>query len=1268
MLKLHYANHMEALIEPLLVRIEALQVSDPFTPITIIVPNASVAHFIRFQVAQKLGVSAHINFHYLRRFLTEQVQEADPRIRILETESLQLLLFEHLNTPEVLQRIELEPVRTYLDIAESLEEREGRCIQLAQQLAQLFEEYGYARRDMLKAWREGKSGLKAEGEGSEDINRDRGPWLRAEKWQRILWRGLFDDDGSIRIYPLKNHLIEGLEGLTSPEVRRDQSLSSSKSARRQRSKAQQPALFLTEADQGQADPRAHLRRNRKKGDEVARWMFLPEAIQATESKLNLPENIFVFGLSYVALAYAYIFSKLSALTQFHIFALNPCCEFWEDVDHRLNVARQGWISRSAKLDDFIDQDDPFNLEDPDDTPALRLWGRPGREYIRLLNQLTDCEFESCYRDPIEYRQHIKHPQARTTLSHVQSDILNRVPARPPLAEDLEHDGTIRLLACPGIRREVEIVADEIWRLVSSSKSGRSPIRFHEIAVMVTDAKRQEYLTHIESIFKQRYGLPFNMIDRSLSAQSRVLEGAIRLLALPLGELSYSEVINVACHPMVGSKTGVNLDQWRRWGDQLNVRFGADKSALDGTYIKQDVYHWDQGLKRLLLGLFMEGERSGDERVFTVKLNTQDSHHSGLDSMNAWVPFDMGGDQFQTAGQMIHLIRCLLLDAKQVSQSKLSLAMWCKYFTRLFTHYLKAQSSADEQAISRCIETIDELKHVDLEGTPIRYEVAQTMLKARLKRLDSTRGQHQADGIVVSSMLPMRAIPFNTIFILGLGEQDFPAKTPQNPIDLRQAQQLPGDVSPSQRDRYLFLETVLSARERLVLSYVSADDRTGDLLEPSAVVRELHFILRGYLGPSGLKAERHPLSAYNNLYDQLLSKKDPSPNQTSTPWLYTPVCSPEVIKGIRAKEMRNRLNKFLGGTMMPREQLESAIKVWSMPGINQFLDLSTPPKLDRDKSAITRFRLSDLKAFLFSPLQGSAKALLKMSEPEIHDFEAILNDPLHDESYKQHNLLQKSFWRGGGDEAKINLIYEDLFKLASLKGEAPVDYFAAKQKISDQRILNIWRLNAHQFQLYGLDKWQAVSIGEGREFEEVSRRLPPIQLDVPLLQGGHAKVELVGRISPLRPDLGATMHCLSSGGVGEHLFLKGFLEMVFLAAAQQALPKTFKVYLNPTGDFRAANLQKNYYTPNPVEAREYLSLIVSHLISSGLHTYRLPIRSALKWKEALKRNQYQALIIRPEDKEQGPIKNLRPFSTPPSDFAIKSVTERLGPWFSSEVTF
>jgi exodeoxyribonuclease V gamma subunit len=821
--------------------------------------------------------------------------------------------------------------------------------------------------------------------------------------------------------------------------------------------------------------------------------------------------------------------------------------------------------------------------------------------------------------------------------------------------------------------------------------------------MVTDANRQEYLTHIESIFRERFGIPYNMIDRSLSAQSRMLEAALRLLDLPLGELTYLEVMGVACHPLIGGGAGVDLDDWRRWGDALNVRFGADERALEGTYIDRDVYHWDQGLKRLLLGLFMEGERSGDERIFEV-------------GERAWVPVDVGGDHITSAGRMIHLIRCLLLDATQMSEARLSLARWCQLFTRVFMRYLKPVSPADEQVISRCIETIEELKRVDLEGTSIRYEVAQSMLRARMKQLDSTRGQHQADGVVVSSLLPMRAIPFHTIFVLGLGEQEFPAKTPQDPIDLRQAQQLAGDVSPSQRDRYLFLETLLSARERIIMSYVALDDRTGDSLEPSAVVRELHFILRGYVGPSGLQSEIHPLSAYAPIYDSLSlplrrldldqrerddlrddqidaqsdlghafdethdsispkqSVKESSEERSEGPgryeaerpgWAPSVVASSDILRGIRAYRLREHLNQFIGGHTIPREELESAIKIWSQPELNRYLDLSAPPSLERDQSAITRLTLHDLYAFLRSPLQGSARAMLRLRYDEVIDQEATLNDPLHYSYLKRFNLLQTAFWRGGGDRERTASVYEDEFDRATLRGETPVGFFAQAQRAQDGQVLHTWLLNAHQFQLRDLSSWLAVSIGEGREFEDVGRRLPPLRLSVPLAQGGDAQVELVGRMSPLRPDLGATLHCLPSGGVGEHLFITGFLEMVMLAAAQQPLPRVFEVYLNPYSDFRSAQLYRRYYTPNPAQARDYLKTLITEL-TQGFHAYRLPIRAVLRWRDALARDAAAPLSIRPDDPERGPIKELRAFPPPPPAVAVEMVQRRLGPWFNSEV--
>ena len=1268
MLHLSYANHMEALIEPLLERIKARQEEDPFRPISLIVPNPSIAHFVRFQVAQRLGVSAHLEFHYLRRFLMERVQEADEKIRILEGESLQLLIFKHLNRPETLQHITLEPVRTYLDIAESPEEREGRSIQLAGQLARLFEEYGYARQEMLAHWREGKSTLKT------------GSWARAERWQRTLWRGLFDDEGAIRF--------------EAEEEERPQS--TSKRRTRSRRVTAQPALFY------QDDRPTKSSRKTKKNQ--PRWMFLPEAVRATQERMTLPDQIYVFGLSYVAFAFARIFSSLSAYADIMIYALNPCCEFWEDVDHRLDVAREGWRSRKDRVEDFQNQEDPFNLEDPNDTPALRLWGRPGREYIRTLNQLTDCEFDPYFIDPLAPYEEAGLPAP--LLKSLQQDILYRTPARPPLIEDHPPDPSVRLIACPGVRREVEVIADEIWRFMSEAERKGQPLRFHQIAVMVTDYQRQDYLTHIDSIFRERYQIPFNMIDRQLSAQSRVLEGILRLLELPLGDFGYLQVIGVATHPVIGGALeGINLDRWRRWGEHLKIRFGADQSALENTYVDRDVYHWDQGLKRLLLGIFMEGESSGDERIFEV-------------DERAWVPFDAGGDRLHDAGQMIHLCRCLLLDATRAKRERLSLGEWCMFFIRLLNRYIGAKSPADEQALSRCLETIEELRETDLEGAKISYEVAQTLLKGRLKQLDSRRGQHQADGVVVSSMLPMRAVPFHTIFLMGMGEKDFPAKTPQDPLDLRQAQLHPGDVSPSQRDRYLFLETLLCARERLVISYVAFDDRTGDPLEPSAVIRELHFISRGYLGPSGLKAERHPLSAYDLSYDWALPypisssetaqfetlwaspfscqptlrredhhredqpeliMKDLKREISTAPlsgedsslrgWLIGPAgrpfTAPEVLKGIRAARLRGALSDFIGVKMIPREELSSAIKLWSRESLNTYLGIEAPPTLERGEGARTRLSLSAIRGFLLSPLQGSARAMLRLEDDYIIDEEAPLHDPLHFHPFDRNDLLSRAFWEGDGLRAEVGQLYDLLFERASLKGQAPVGIFADEQRRRDHRALNTWIQNIHAFQLPQLTHWKHISVGEAREFELLDERLPPLRITAPLPQGGEVTVELTGRLSPLQPDYGATLHCTPRESVAESLFLTGFLEMVFLAAMKRPLKRTFDVYLSPLGEQQVSKLKRTYKTPTPAQARDWLSLIVAEMLQ-GFHAYRLPIKAVLKWREHLIRDSMAPFRVRYEDNPRGPIPTPERFPIPPQMVALNMVEQRLGPWFHSEV--
>ncbi|MFW9278408.1 hypothetical protein, partial [Glaesserella parasuis] len=63
-----------------------------------------------------------------------------------------------------------------------------------------------------------------------------------------------------------------------------------------------------------------------------------------------------------------------------------------------------------------------------------------------------------------------------------------------------------------------------------------------------------------------------------------------------------------------------------------------------------------------------------------------------------------------------------------------------------------------------------------------------------------------------TLLPMRAIPFKVVCLLGMNEGEFPRQQTINSFDLMQYAPQKGDRSRRDDDRYLFLEALLSAQQ------------------------------------------------------------------------------------------------------------------------------------------------------------------------------------------------------------------------------------------------------------------------------------------------------------------------------------------------------------------------------------------------------------------------------------------------------------------------
>ena len=132
---------------------------------------------------------------------------------------------------------------------------------------------------------------------------------------------------------------------------------------------------------------------------------------------------------------------------------------------------------------------------------------------------------------------------------------------------------------------------------------------------------------------------------------------------------------------------------------------------------------------------------------------------------------------------------------------------------------------------------------------------------------SLPGERRDRGLVV----PMRAIPFRAVFVLGLGQAAFPRPAGRHELDIRATERRAGDVDRREQDLYMLLKTLLSARDQVVLSYVARDEITGDELPASSVLSELRAILsQGTLNDAGLarlfcddRKARPPLRRYDD---------------------------------------------------------------------------------------------------------------------------------------------------------------------------------------------------------------------------------------------------------------------------------------------------------------------------------------------------------------------------------------------------------------------
>ncbi|MEW8027216.1 MAG: exodeoxyribonuclease V subunit gamma [Candidatus Thiodiazotropha sp.] len=535
----------------------------------------------------------------------------------------------------------------------------------------------------------------------------------------------------------------------------------------------------------------------------------------------LPPRVFIFGIPTLSPGYLEIIRHVASLIDVHLFLLNPCEAHWADIASPGEQAQMALQSREEEL--YLEVGNPL----------LATMGRQGRDFFAAVNEM-DPGGEELYQ-----RQ-----QDDLLLHQMQNQIL--ILSEPQ--SGCSSDGSITLHRCHSAMREVEVLYDQLLALLDDLPD----LTTSDILVMTPDIDR--YAPLIKAHFASpgsRPKIPFRISGGGLLHDNPLATALLEIVQLSESRYPVGGLLNLLEYPAVRRRFGLDeegVERVTQWLTQAAVHWGRDGESKRSLGLPPERSNtWRAGLWQLLLGYAMQGDA---ERLWR--------QHYPLDAVE--------GSESQWLGGLLAFCDALFVLEDQLLIDR-SPQAWVTLLLGLTEQFFSSDEESEPQ-LESLRETIHTLAE-EMQQAGIDEEIAIAPIRYRLQELLS----HSVDrgflggGVNFCALAPMRSLPFRVIALIGMNDEAFPRQQPELGFDLMSNAFRSGDRSRRVDDRYLFLETLISARDRLLISYVGRSQRDNTPLPPSVVVDELCDYLQLMVGDSGMKEIifDHPLQPFSRDY-------------------------------------------------------------------------------------------------------------------------------------------------------------------------------------------------------------------------------------------------------------------------------------------------------------------------------------------------------------------------------------------------------------------
>jgi exodeoxyribonuclease V gamma subunit len=531
----------------------------------------------------------------------------------------------------------------------------------------------------------------------------------------------------------------------------------------------------------------------------------------------LPGRISLFSTGDIPRTLLTILEVLSSKVDVRIYHLQPTLSFHEDIQKGRKHAKIG------------DDDYAFHSDSPG-FPLLLSCGRYFAAQQRKLLDLGSMGYVTDKSDPFVLA---------TLLEHLKYSVNTFDTWSAP--EQVAETDSISIHRCHGIRREVEVMRDELLRVFSTDAD------IKQGDILILSPNPEVYAPLIEGILGAR-SPGFRVRTAGLfGAKNSPFGALVKLLAeLPLGRVSADDIYSLLSMRAMQAKLrwgSSELDQARRWIEEapfywgLNAKhrrhhllLGEETIPKSGTdaYGTEEVGTFNDLLKRVSLGtafggkvrvvseaLPLEGVAGQEGLRFAYELSTTLGH------VQVWLEFALTNPEGQTLSKWV----------EKFGELGDALLPRDKDYSKQYGEFRMALAQLKKQAALMAVDEVE---------SPMSKSLFAEILLGQCE-FAAGSGQFMTGDVTVSGLRAASIHPAKVVVLLGMNDGAFPQaqRSPGPEVADADTQTKASILAKEATSMHAFLLALLAAQRRVIVTfdgYVGASGKRAAAALPVELLR------------------------------------------------------------------------------------------------------------------------------------------------------------------------------------------------------------------------------------------------------------------------------------------------------------------------------------------------------------------------------------------------------------------------------------------------